>query len=105
ISNENLPFYNRVMLPHYVSGDQQWEELVKMRDEEEKNVYNIEHIRGVTVTRIDREHKYVEDSRGIKTHYDTLILDTGSRSGMPKDIPSLPGIFSIRHRSDRKSVV
>src|SRR5690606_5995730 len=100
ISNENLPFYNRVMLPHYVSGDQQWEELVKMRDEEEKNVYDINHIRGVTVTRIDRENKYVEDSRGIKTPYDTLILGTGSRSAMPKDIPSLPGIFSIRHRSD-----
>lgn len=100
ISNENLPFYNRVMLPHYVSGDQQWEELVKMRDEEEKNVYNINHIRGVTVTRIDREHKYVEDSRGIKTPYDTLILGTGSRPTMPKDIPTLPGIFSIRRRSD-----
>ena len=100
ISNEDLPFYNRVMLPHYVSGDQQWEELVKMRDEEEKSVYAIQHIRGVTVTRIDRENKYVEDSRGIKTTYDTLILGTGSRPALPKDIPSLPGIFSIRRRSD-----
>src|SRR5690606_10717646 len=99
ISNENLPFYNRVMLPHYVSGDQQWEELVKMRDEEEKNVYNINHIRGVTVTRIDREFTYVEDSRGMKAPYDSLMLGTGSRSAMLKDIPTLPGIFSIRHRS------
>src|SRR5690606_8670206 len=57
-------------------------------------------IRGVTVTRIDREHKCIEDSRGVKTPYDTLILGTGSRPTMPKDIPTLPGIFSIRRRSD-----
>lgn len=99
ISNENLPFYNRVMLPHYLSGEQQWDELIKMRDEEE-NKYNIRHIRGVTVTRIDRGNKYVEDERGIKTPYDRLILGTGSRATLPKDIPTLPGIFSIRRRSD-----
>ena len=100
VSNEDLPFYNRVMLPHYVSGDQKWSELVKMRDEEEKNTYNIKHVRGVTVTRIDRENKYIEDSKGLKIPYDTLILGTGSRPSMPRDIPSLPGIFSIRRRSD-----
>ncbi|WP_262248556.1 nitrate reductase [Parapedobacter soli] len=99
-SNEDLPFYNRVMLPHYVSGDQQWGELVKMQDEEEHGVYQIKHIRGVAVTRIDRSTKCVEDSRGIKTPYDILILGTGSRPAMPKDIPNLPGIFSMRRRSD-----
>ncbi|PRD48969.1 nitrate reductase [Sphingobacterium haloxyli] len=100
ISNENLPFYNRVMLPHYVSGDQRWEELVKMRDEEERSTYDITHVRGATVIHIDRKNKVVEDSRGVKTPYDTLILGTGSRPAMPRDIPPLPGIFTIRRRSD-----
>ncbi|MGV3764152.1 molybdopterin-dependent oxidoreductase, partial [Parapedobacter sp.] len=99
-SNEDLPFYNRVMLPHYVSGDQQWGDLVKMQDEEERDVYRINHVRGVTVTRIDRSAKCVEDSRGIKTPYDVLILSTGSRPTMPKDIPAMPGIFSMRRRPD-----
>jgi ferredoxin-nitrate reductase len=29
-SKENFPFYNRVMLPDYISGEQNWEQLVKM---------------------------------------------------------------------------
>ncbi|MEC3878219.1 molybdopterin-dependent oxidoreductase [Parapedobacter sp. 10938] len=100
LSNEDLPFYNRVMLPHYVSGDQQWRELVKMQDAEEQDVYRINHIRGVTVTHIDRATKCVEDSRGVKTPYDVLILGTGSRPTMPKGIPTMPGIFSMRRRAD-----
>lgn len=99
-NNEDLPFYNRVMLPHYVNGDQQWSELIRMQDEEEQDVYQITHIRGVTVTHIDRSTKYVEDSRGIRTPYDVLVLGTGSRPTMPKDIPTMPGIFSMRRRSD-----
>src|SRR5690606_41977213 len=67
-------------------------------------LFRSNHIRGVTVTCIDREKKCVEDSRGIKTPYDVLILGTGSRPTMPKDIPTMPGIFSMRRRSeDRKS--
>src|SRR5690606_10316341 len=41
ISNGNLPFYNRVMLAHYVSGDQQWGHLVKLRDGQEETVCTI----------------------------------------------------------------
>jgi ferredoxin-nitrate reductase len=40
-SKENFPFYNRVMLPDYISGEQQtWEQLVKMKDSEEP-AYNM----------------------------------------------------------------
>ena len=31
-SKENFPFYNRVMLPDYISGVQGWEKLVKIRN-------------------------------------------------------------------------
>lgn len=98
-SNEDLPFYNRVMLPHYVSGELQWEQLVKMKDEEEP-LLDLQHIRGVQVTAIDRINKYVWDSRGIKTSYDILILATGSRPSLPKHVPKLPGIFTMRRRTD-----
>ena len=98
-SKENFPFYNRVMLPDYISGEQQWEQLVKMKDSEEP-AYRISLLRGVSVERINREHKYIIDSRGIKTHYDILIMATGSRAAIPKNVPSLPGIFSMRSRTD-----
>jgi ferredoxin-nitrate reductase len=98
-SKEDFPFYNRVMLPDYISGEQQWEQLVKMKDSEELE-YRISLLRGVSVEQIDRETKYVTDSRGVKTPYDILIMATGSRAAIPKNVPALPGIFSMRSRVD-----
>jgi ferredoxin-nitrate reductase len=98
-SKENYPFYNRVMLPDYISGEQKWEQLVKMKDSEEP-AYNIRLLRGVSVQKIDRATKQVTDSRGIKTPYDMLLIATGSRAAIPKNIPSLPGIFTMRSRDD-----
>lgn len=98
-SKEKLPFYNRVMLPDYISGTQKWEQLVKMKDEEEPE-YNIRHLRGIGVEKIDREKKYVTDVDGRKTPYDILVMATGSRATLPKNAPSLPGIFTMRNRSD-----
>jgi len=98
-SKENFPFYNRVMLPDYISGEQKWEQLVKMKDEDEPG-YNIRLLRGVSVEKIDRANKQVTDSRGIKTSYDILLIATGSRASIPKNVPSLPGIFSMRSRTD-----
>ncbi|MEO6499526.1 MAG: FAD-dependent oxidoreductase, partial [Mucilaginibacter sp.] len=98
-SKENHPFYNRVMLPDYISGEQSWDQLVKMKDSEEP-AYQIQLLRGVSVETVNREDKYVIDSRGLKTTYDVLLMATGSRAAIPKTVPSLPGIFSIRSRSD-----
>ncbi|MDB5109342.1 MAG: narB [Mucilaginibacter sp.] len=98
-SKENHPFYNRVMLPDYISGEQQWEQLVKMKDSEEPN-FNIRLLRGVSIEKIDRASKLVIDSRGIKTPYDVLLIATGSRASVPKNVPSLPGIFTMRNKND-----
>lgn len=103
-SNENTPFYNRVMLPHYVSGELKWEQLVKMQDAEEAAL-RIQHIRAVQVTAIDRDNKCVYDSRGIKTNYDVLILATGSRPSLPRHVPQLPGIFTMRSRTDADRLI
>jgi ferredoxin-nitrate reductase len=101
-SKENFPFYNRVMLPDYISGEQQWEQLVKMKDSEEP-AYNISLLRGISIEKVDRVKKQVTDSRGKTTPYDVLIMATGSRSAIPKNVPSLPGIFSMRSRTDADS--
>lgn len=98
-SKENLPFYNRVMLPDYISGTQKWDQLVKMHEQEEAG-YQIDMKKGLSVTNIDREQKTVTDTEGNITPYDLLILATGSRSAFPKNIYPLPGIFTMRSRPD-----
>ncbi len=98
-SKENFPFYNRVMLPDYISGAQEWEQLIKMHTEEEF-LYNIQLHRGVSIEEIDRENKTVTDNLGITHTYDILIMATGSRATMLRDIPPLKGIFSMRSRVD-----
>lgn len=98
-SKEDFPFYNRVMLPDYISGHQQWAQLVKMQQAEEA-AYRIDLRRGVSVESINRTEKYVLDSLGRRTDYDVLILGTGSRAAVPRGVPTLPGIFSMRSRLD-----
>jgi len=98
-SKEDFPFYNRVMLPDYISGEQKWEQLVKMKDEDEPG-YKISLLRGVSIEKIDRVNKQVTDSRGVKTSYDILLIATGSRAAVPKNVPALAGIFTMRSRVD-----
>ena len=98
-SKEAFPFYNRVMLPDYISGVQEWQQLIKMKDEEEP-LYKLTLHRGVSVQHINRSKKIVKDSNGIEHNYDILILATGSRPFMLKDVPPLKGIFTMRSRID-----
>jgi len=98
-SKENFPFYNRVMLPDYISGVQDWQQLVKMKDEEEFD-FNIKLHRGVSIENINRTNKTVTDSKGKTHHYDVLLMATGSRATMLRDIPPMKGIFTMRSRID-----
>lgn len=97
---ELYPFYNRVMLPEYVSGKQEWERLVKIQEEELKNL-NVQLYKGISVSKINQEKREIIDSQNRSHSYDLLILATGSRSFVPKDVPrDLPGVFTMRSRGD-----
>ncbi|HLI94358.1 MAG TPA: FAD-dependent oxidoreductase, partial [Puia sp.] len=98
-NKENEPFYNRVQLPEYINGSQTWAQLVRMTDEEEARLQIRLH-RGVSIVKIDRAGKSVTDSTGAVTRYDKLILAMGSRAAMPKQVPALQGIFTLRSRAD-----
>jgi ferredoxin-nitrate reductase len=101
-SKEDFPFYNRVLLPDYISGSLQWQNLIKMSDAEEYD-YNIKLHRGVSIMQINREQKTVTDSKGVLHHYDVLLLATGSRAAMLRDVPAMQGIFTMRSRTDADS--
>lgn len=98
-SKEDQPFYNRVMLPDYISGTQQWSQLIKMTDDEEEQLDITLH-RGISIDHIDREQQTVTDSKGRIHEYDILILAMGSRAATLKDTPPLEGIFTMRNRRD-----
>ncbi|MDI3320532.1 nitrate reductase [Pinibacter soli] len=98
-SKEDLPFYNRVMLPDYVSGTQKWNQLVKMTTEEVIE-HDIDYFQGVSITHIDRANKVVTDSNGKLHSYDILLMATGSRAAILRDTPPLKGIFTMRSRVD-----
>ena len=98
-SKEIYPFYNRVMLPDYISGTQSWEQLVKLREDQ----FEANHIKvnkGLEIHKIDREKKIIIDSDGFKHAYDKLFLGMGSQAFMPKNFPKMAGIFNMRSRLD-----
>lgn len=103
-SKEIYPFYNRVMLPDYISGTQTWEQLVKLREDQFAENRITVH-KGVSIMHIDRKHKTVIDSNGFEHHYDKLIMGMGSKAFMPKGVPNLPGIFNMRSRLDADSLL
>ncbi|WP_082111761.1 nitrate reductase [Spirosoma radiotolerans] len=103
-SKEIYPFYNRVLLPDYISGAQSWDQLVKLREDQFAEARIIVH-KGVGIAHIDRDAKVVVDTDGIEHTYDKIILGTGSRAFMPKGIPRLPGIFNMRSRLDADSLL
>jgi ferredoxin-nitrate reductase len=98
-SKENFPFYNRVLLPDYISGALPWSNLIKMTDQQEHE-YKIKLHRGISIEKIDRDKKILTDSDGNTHHYDVLIMATGSRAAMLRDLPLIKGIFTMRSRID-----
>ncbi|WP_304237734.1 nitrate reductase [Jiulongibacter sediminis] len=98
-SKEIYPFYNRVMLPDYVSGTQNWDQLVKLREDQFKD-NGIQVFKGVSIEHIDRKNKVVVDSNGQEHAYDKLFLGMGSRAFMPGNFPKMGGIFNMRSRID-----
>ncbi|SDZ84046.1 ferredoxin-nitrate reductase [Arachidicoccus rhizosphaerae] len=98
-SKEDQPFYNRVMLPDYISGTQSWEQIVKMTGDEELDHKVVLH-RGLSIVSVDKDSKRIKDDKGQWHHYDILILATGSRPFILKDTPKMPGIFAMRTRMD-----
>jgi len=99
-SKEVFPFYNRVMLPDYISGTLPWQKLVKLSSEESDGL-GIKLYQGNSIVAIDKENKTVTDQKGNVHSYDVLILGMGSRPFLPKDIDlSFEGVFSMRTRQD-----
>ncbi len=99
-SKEEYPFYNRVLLPEYVSEELSWEALEKLKKGELEKL-DIHLHPALGITGIDKTKKRVTDENGIEHEYDILILATGSRAFVTSDMQmGMPGRFTMRERSD-----
>ncbi len=103
-SKEIYPFYNRVMLPDYISGTQSWEQLVKLR-EDQFTENNIKVHKAIGINHIDRKNKVIVDDLGNEHSYDKLFLGMGSQAFMPKNFPKMAGIFNMRSRLDADTLL
>jgi ferredoxin-nitrate reductase len=101
-SRESTPFYNRVLLPDYISGEKEWDVLRK--DKEEKFSPNLRVICN-KVEKIDRDNKLVIDRMGNQEKYDKLILCTGSRAFKPNVVAeNFEGVYTLRTKQDADTI-
>lgn len=99
-SKEKDPFYDRVLLPEYLSETLPWERLQKLKVDELHSLDVTLHTENEIVS-INRYRRTVVDRHGRHHRYDKLILATGSRANIPKEAPmNLPGMFTMRTRHD-----
>ncbi|RYJ41040.1 Molybdopterin oxidoreductase [Flavobacterium anhuiense] len=100
-SNEVNPFYNRVLLPEYMTGEFSWEQLLKVKDGEAFNKLKITIKAGVAIEKLDPKQKTIVDSQGEIHTFDSLILATGSRPFVPENAQlHLPSRFTVRRKED-----
>ena len=99
-SKEAEPFYNRVLLPEYVSDELSWEALKKLKKGEIDKL-NLSLHPEISVNHVDKDHKVITDSLGNEHDYDILIMAMGSRAFVPVNAQlDLPGRFTLRNRLD-----
>src|SRR5690606_20647856 len=65
------------------------------------NRLNIKTYPETSIIKIDQDKKEITDSKGTVHTFDKLILATGSRAFIPKDVQiDLPGRFTMRNKND-----
>ena len=96
---EEYPFYNRELLPEYMSEGYRLEQLQKLR-EGELEMLNVTLEVGNSIDDIITEEKFIIDHRGNRHNYDIMILATGSKAVLPKEEAGVLtlGRFTIRTR-------
>ncbi|OAV44559.1 nitrate reductase [Lewinella sp. 4G2] len=100
LSREPEAFYNRVLLPEYVSEHLVWDDLRKIRKSDVEQL-NFQLRTGTTVVDIDRKNQVVVDDQGTEYPYDQLLIATGSRPFVPREVPTqVEGVFTLRKRVD-----
>lgn len=99
-SDEEKSFYNRTLLPEYLSGATPLKRLLKV-SEAAINRQNITLFANEAIIAINTEKKTVVSQYGKEIPYDQLIFANGSRANIPREMPlDIKNIFTIRKIDD-----
>ena len=99
-SQEEHPFYNRVLLPEYITEELTWEQLEKVKQKGLQKLKITLHYSNC-IQKINRNNNTIIDAHGKLHNFDKLILATGSSPIIPSDIHlELPGRFTMRNKTD-----
>jgi nitrite reductase (NADH) large subunit len=105
LTDEELPFYYRIRLNDYLSGDIEKMALLAKKAEWYAE-RRIKLLTGVRVTGADPENRYVTTAGQERYAYDLLLLATGSRSFVPP-IRGVEknGVFTLRTVADADRIM
>jgi nitrite reductase (NADH) large subunit len=104
VTEENLPFYYRVRLNEYISGDVTEQDLIAKKDAWYSE-QNIELKTGTRIVGADSTGKNIITEDDQKLSYDRLLVATGSHSFIPPINGSeKKGIFALRSIQDAHNI-
>ncbi|MGP5515095.1 NAD(P)/FAD-dependent oxidoreductase [Psychrobacter alimentarius] len=101
IGDENHAFYERPPLSKQVLLGEATHESLKIFKDEVVDEFNIELLKPVKVTHIDRQNKTVYTNTDQAIPYDKLLIATGSKAKIPvKEWSSFHNVVSLRNIED-----
>ena len=104
ISDEDLPFYYRVRLSEYISGDITEQDLRAKKDRWYEEM-GIDLRLKTRITGADPGEKTVKTGNNEMLYYDHLLLATGSHSFVPPiKGADKKGVFSLRNIRDARDI-
>jgi nitrite reductase (NADH) large subunit len=105
VTEESTPFYYRMRLPDFVSGDLAEDKLSAKKDQWYKD-QGIELKLETRIQGADPGKKTVSTQSGLQIPYDRLLIATGSRSFIPPMKGSdKKGVFALRTIQDARDIV
>jgi len=105
LTDEDLPFYYRIRLNEYISGDITEQEIMAKK-EEWYNEQNIELILKSRVITADSAKKEIQTDNKKDYAYDSLLIAAGSHSFIPPIKGSdKDGVFALRNISDARKIM
>jgi len=104
VTEEDLPFYYRVRLNEYISGDVTEQDLIAKKEKWYRE-QNIDLKTGTRITGADSTGKNIITEDNQRFSYDRLLIATGSHSFIPPIKGSeKKGVFAIRSMQDVRNI-
>ena len=105
VTEESTPFYNRMRLPEFISGDLTEDKLSGKKDQWYKD-QGIDLKLQTRIQAADPEKRTVTSQSNREIRYDRLLVATGSRSFIPPiKGADKKGVFALRTIQDARDIV